>query len=446
MSWLVSRRRGDFQLSLFGYDFGKDHKAITNDSEHRIRVDLENPAESLFIQKPLKQVKHKGGEIYDEGSWEHNVMLKWIQDGAKLDVEETGAFDRLEVFPKEFVGNKVGDTMQLKVLAYWQDGTVEDVTDFTRFDTNDESVATVNDLSEVRIVGKGDSHVVAFYDNGVLPLPVMLPVSDQVGAKYPKVKANTPIDKAIATKLQKVGIVPSDLCTDQEFLRRVTLDVTGTLPTAKEVKDFLASKDSKKRQKKVNELLARPAYAAWWTTKLNDFQGNSPQQIRVSQYLPRDVNLSSDWYNWVYKRVLENKPYDEIVEGIVLASGRSNQEQSFIDYAKEMGNIIGRTIPRISPSARTCRGSGPGATSASRKKRRWPLPIASSVCASSALSATSTRLTNGHKPTSTRSRPSLNASPWAAKTYRRTRATTTATSPISCARWPTTIPRIRPKT
>ena len=88
-------------------------------------------------------------------------------------------------------------------------------------------------MGEVKIVGKGDSHVVAFYDNGVLPLPVMLPVSDQVGTKYPKVKASTPIDKAIATKLQKVGIVPSEIATDQEFLRRVTLDVTGTLPTAK---------------------------------------------------------------------------------------------------------------------------------------------------------------------------------------------------------------------
>ena len=109
-------------------------------------------------------------------------------------------------------------------------------------------------------------------------------------------------------------------------------------------------------------------------------------------------------------------------------------------------NIIERKIPRILPSARICRGSGPDVISASPRKRRWPLPIASSVCASSALSATSTRLTNGHKPTSTRSRPSLSASPWAAKTYRRTRATTTATSPISCARWPTTIPRIRPKT
>jgi hypothetical protein len=336
--------RGDFQLSLFGYDFGKDHKAITNDSEHRIRVDLDNPAESLFIQKPLKQVKHKGGEIYDEGSWEHNVMLKWIQDGAKLDVEETGAFDRLEVFPKEFVGNKVGDTMQLKVLAYWQDGTVEDVTAFTRFDTNDESVATVNDLGEVKIVGKGDSHVVAFYDNGVLPLPVMLPVSDQVGTKYPKVKASTPIDKAIATKLQKVGIVPSEIATDQEFLRRVTLDVTGTLPTAKEVKDFLASKDSKKRQKKIDELLTRPAYAAWWTTKINDFQGNSPAQLNINNYA-RKTNPSLDWYNWVYRRVSENRPYDEIVEGIVMGTSRSNPEQTYREFVQEMASYFRKDNP-----------------------------------------------------------------------------------------------------
>ena len=336
--------RGNFQLSLFGYDFGKDHKAITNDSEHRIRVDLDKPAESLFIQKPLKQVKHKGGEIYDEGSWEHNVMLKWIQDGAKLDVEETGAFDRLEVFPKEFVGNKVGDTMQLKVLAYWQDGTVEDVTAFTRFDTNDESVATVNDLGEVKIVGKGDSHVVAFYDNGVLPLPVMLPVSDQVGAKYPKVKASTPIDKAIATKLQKVGIVPSEIATDHEFLRRVTLDVTGTLPTIHEVKEFLANKDPKKRQKKIDELLTRPAYAAWWTTKINDFQGNSPTQLNINNYA-RKLNPSLDWYNWVYRRVSENRPYDEIVEGIVMGTSRSNPEQTYREFVQEMASYFRKDNP-----------------------------------------------------------------------------------------------------
>jgi len=336
--------RGDFQLSLFGYDFGLDHKAITADKENRIRVNLDKPEESLFLQKAMKQVKHKGGEIYEEGSWEHNLMLKWIQEGAKLDVKETGVFDRLEVSPKEFVGRKVGDTMQLKVLAHWKDGTVEDVTSFTRFDTNDESVAVVNEYGEVEIKGKGDSHVVAFYDNGVLPIPVMLPVSRQTGSNYPKLKATTPIDKAIATKLQKVGIIPSEVCSDQEFLRRVTLDVTGTLPTADEVKSFLASKDKNKRQKKVSELLSRPAYAAWWTTKLNDFQGNSPAQMRVNQYA-RKVNPSRDWYNWVYRRVSENRPYDEIIEGIVMGTSRSNPDQSYREFIYEMASYFRRDNP-----------------------------------------------------------------------------------------------------
>ena len=95
--------RGDFQLSLFGYDFAKDHKAITADKENRIRINPDQPEKSLFLQKPMKQVKHKGGEIYEKGSWEHNVMLKWILEGAELDVKETGDFDRLEIFPKEFV-------------------------------------------------------------------------------------------------------------------------------------------------------------------------------------------------------------------------------------------------------------------------------------------------------------------------------------------------------
>ena len=336
--------RGDFQLSLFGYDFAKDHKAITADKEHRIRVNLNAPEESLFLKKPIGQVKHKGGDIYEEGSWEHNMMLKWIQNGAKLDVEETGVFERLEVFPEEFVANRIGETVQLKVLAYWKDGTVEDVTSFTRFETNDESVAVVSELGEVEIKGKGDSHIVAFYDNGVLPIPVMLPVSQLVGSKYPKIRASTPIDEAIATKLQKVGIIPSEVCTDQEFLRRVTLDVTGTLPTAEEVKSFLASRDKNKRHNKVNELLNRPAYAAWWATKINDFQGNSPAQLRINQYA-RKVNPSRDWYNWVYRRVSENRPYDEIVEGIVMGTSRSKPDQSYKDFVNEMASYFRRDNP-----------------------------------------------------------------------------------------------------
>ena len=124
----------------------------------------------------------------------------------------------------------------------------------------------------------------------------------------------------------------------------MTLDVTGTLPTIHEVKEFLANKDSKKRQKKIDELLTRPAYAAWWTTKINDFQGNSPAQLNINNYA-RKLNPSLDWYNWVYRRVSENRPYDEIVEGIVMGTSRSNPEQTYREFVQEMASYFRKDKP-----------------------------------------------------------------------------------------------------
>ena len=100
--------------------------------------------------------------------------------------------------------------------------------------------------------------MVVFYDSGVVPVPVMRPVSDVVGPQYPDVPAPTEIDRLVVKKLRKLGIVPSELCSDTEFLRRASLDVTGTLPTAKEVAAFLADKSPDKRHEQVDELLARP--------------------------------------------------------------------------------------------------------------------------------------------------------------------------------------------
>ena len=160
--------------------------------------------------------------------------------------------------PPEVVFTRPGETVQLRVLAHWKDGTVEDVTQITRFKTNDETVATVSDTGLVSCTGKGDSHVVASYDNGVLPIPVMLPVSDFAGAKFPPVATRTRVDELVVNKLRKVGIVPSELCTDAEFLRRVSLDLTGTLPTPDEVTRFLADASPGKRAAKIEELLKSP--------------------------------------------------------------------------------------------------------------------------------------------------------------------------------------------
>jgi hypothetical protein len=340
--------QGGFQLSLFGYDFDKDHREITADTEDGIRVELKDPTTSLVLVKPsLDGEKHKGKKVIEKGSWEYNLILKWIIGGAKNDVAETGEFARLEVFPKELVFKKAGESIQLKVLAHWKDGTVENVTQITRFRTNDESVAVVDATGLVTSKEKGDTHIVAFYDNGVEPVPAMLPVSDRVGVKYPVVKARTKVDALVLEKLKKTGIVPSELATDAEFLRRASLDVTGTLPAPAEVEAFLADQSPDKRAKKIDELLSRPAYAAWWTTKLCDFTGNSARQINNVLGNGRNLNgqMSRQWYDWIYKRIAENQPYDQLAAGIVLATSRTSQDQSYKDYAAEMGSYFRKEQP-----------------------------------------------------------------------------------------------------
>jgi hypothetical protein len=337
--------QGGFQLSLFGYDFDKDHTEITADKEDGIRVEKDNPTQSLLLLKATNEEKHKGKERIKKGSWEYNLLLKWIKDGAKSDVAETGEFDRLEILPKEIVFQKTGEAVQLKVLAHWKDGTVEDVTQITRFRTNDDTVSNVSDTGEVKCSGPGDTHIVAFYDNGVLPIPVMLPVSDKSGPNYPKIAARTKVDELVLTKLRKVGIVPSDVAGDTEFLRRVSLDVTGTLPTPTEIREFVADQSADKRAKKIDELLNRPAYAAWWTTQMCDWTGNNAAQLRGAGEKDFNNEISRLWYDWIEARITKNEPYDKLVAGIVLATGRTKPDQSYEDYAREMSSYLKKENP-----------------------------------------------------------------------------------------------------
>lgn len=199
----------------------------------------------------------------------------------------------------------VGDGIQLQVLAHWQDGTIEDVTQITRFRTNDESVAEVSATGLVTSTEKGDTHIVAFYDNGVQPVPAMLAASQFTGAKFPKVPTRTKVDELVVNKLRKAGIVPSEVCTDAEFLRRVSLDMTATLPTPEEVRVFLADKSADKRAKKIEALLASPGYAAWWTTLLCDFSDNNPRQLNTGGELQINDKFSRQWYDWILKRVAD---------------------------------------------------------------------------------------------------------------------------------------------
>lgn len=329
--------QGGFRLSLFGYDFKADHEALAKgDKDKPARINPTNIHESLMLQKPLQVVPHEGGTRLKEGTWQHRVLVKWLEGGAKPVTSETAEFVRLEVTPTEIVAKKKGDTFQLKAVAVWSNGVREDVTPMCRFRSNNDTVVAVDDNGLATSTGPGDSHVVAFYDNGVVPVPVMLPVSDKFGPNYPSVPTPTKIDELVIQKLRKVGIVQSDLASDAEFLRRVSLDMIGTLPTAAEVEAFLADQSSNKRAKKIDELLERPAYAAWWATRFADWTGNNAAKLNNAE---RSFNnpsaIASGWYEWLRVRIERNEPYDKMMEGIVLAVSRLEGE-SYSDYCERM--------------------------------------------------------------------------------------------------------------
>ncbi|MBA2116381.1 DUF1549 and DUF1553 domain-containing protein [Bremerella alba] len=326
--------RGGFMLSLFGYDFKADHAAIIEGDDPR--VDTDSPDESMLIYKPTDEDMHEGGKRYELNSWEHHVLHNWIKGGAKFEPSNVAVLERLHVTPEEIVFNDKDQSEPLRVVAHWADGTQEDVTPLCRFTTNDDQVAEIDGEGIVTGVEAGDTHVVVAYDKAVVAIPVLRPVSKLIGANYPAVPTPTKIDELVVHKLKKLGIVPSDLASDEQFLRRVSLDIAGTLPSPTEIRAFVADSDPNKREKKIDQLLDTPAYVAKMTTLLCDITGNNDQQlVNVS---PMRIGPAQEWYDWLYDRVEKNVPYDELAAGIILARSRLEGE-SYQEYCEEMSDM-----------------------------------------------------------------------------------------------------------
>ncbi|GIW93831.1 MAG: hypothetical protein KatS3mg110_1872 [Pirellulaceae bacterium] len=328
--------RGGFRLSLFGYDFQADYEALLDPSS--TRVDREHPLESLILVKPTNADEHEGGLRYEKGSWQYHVFRRWIEAGAKFDpAKDVQKLVALEVTPSEIIFHKKGDKFSLRAVAVWEDGTREDVTPLCRFQSNDSQIAEIDENGQVTGGDPGDTHLVVFYDKAVVPVPIMRAVSESLARNYPNVPTPTKIDELVVAKLRKLGVVPSELCSDAEFLRRVSLDLTGTLPLAEEVEQFLADPSPDKRARKIDELLESPGYAAWWTTKLCDFTGNN--ETELVNVLPVRGAASQAWYDWIFQRVKDNVPYDELVAGIVTATSRAGNE-SYYEFCKELSDIL----------------------------------------------------------------------------------------------------------
>lgn len=324
--------QGGFQLSMFGYDFDMDHKNLSE------RIDLKQPSDSLILNKPTSDDEHGGGQRFEPGSWQQTLLKRWIETGAKNLGKDAPTFARLEVTPADIVFEKEGDTVQLRTVAVWSDGTREDVTTLTRFESKDESVAEVSPDGLIRAQGRGDTYIISLYDNGIESSQVILPVNKQVRENYPQVAAPTEIDKHVVAKLQKLGVTPSELCTDEEFLRRVSIDLVGTLPTPQEIAEFTDDDSPDKRSNKIEELLARPAYVAWWTTRLCDLTGSNAGYLGGTEMAQP---VAAQWRAWIERRVEQNVGWNKIVADIMLARSR-RPGQTYRDFIAEQSKFTQR--------------------------------------------------------------------------------------------------------
>jgi hypothetical protein len=312
--------KGGFFLSLFGYSPEKDYLAITRDGNGR-RINVVDPDQSLLLLKATGAVPHGGSQRFAKGSWQYRIFREWIARGAPFDQASRArqvAGMRLE--PAEHVFAQPGEEKQFRLLVRFSDGSEENLAQFADYRILDDYVAEVAPGGVVKIVRPGDTVVIVGYRGLVATARVILPVPVEKGFVFPRVPTHNFIDELVLEKLRKLNLVPSELASDEEFLRRVYIDTIGQLPTPDEVRQFLADKSPDKRNRKIEELLHHPLHAALWATKFCDITGNNVD--RMEQPVQLRPRRAKAWHDWFRKRIAENVPYDEIVRGILCATSR----------------------------------------------------------------------------------------------------------------------------
>jgi hypothetical protein len=325
--------KGGFRLSLFGYEPDRDYEALTHEVLGR-RINAADPDASLLLLKATGQVKHEGGRRFSKDSWAYQIIREWIAQGAPRR-KGSGDIASIAIKPGEYAFAKPLQNGQLAVEATFGDGSKENITAFCDYRTNDDAIVEVDNLGKLRSIRPGDTSVIVSYRGHILPVRVMVPLEAAPGFVYPKVPEVNYIDREVFAKLRRLNMVPSDLSSDNEFLRRVYLDTIGTLPTPEEVRAFLADTKPDKRARKIDELLAHPMHAALWATKFSDITGNNTGLLENPQNM--QARRSQMWHDWLRKRFADNQPYDQFVHDILCATSRDNL--SVEDWIKQTNQI-----------------------------------------------------------------------------------------------------------
>ena len=316
--------KGGFKLSLHAYNPKGDHFAITRQSKGR-RIELADPARSLLLTKPTGALPHKGGLKLDPESEDYKTLADWIANDAQGPTSSDATLERLTVSPEQ-VSLKPDDEQQFTVNAHYSDGIVEDVTKWAKFTSTNRPVATIDDSGTAKVVGRGEAAVVIWFSSRIVMSKIQVPFEHKIEPSVYKasLKRNV-IDELVEAKLKSLNLAPSPRCDDSTFIRRAFLDTIGLLPTAQEVRSFLKSEDTDKRDKLIEGLLEREEFVDYWSYRWSDVFLINGKRLR-----PEAVKA---YYTWLRDNVEKNSPWDQMVREVVTAQGSSYENGATNFYA-----------------------------------------------------------------------------------------------------------------
>jgi len=309
--------KGGFKLSLRGFAPELDYPAIVRDETGR-RINSLEPESSLIVRKPTLAVPHHGGRVLDVDSPGYRVLVDWLWQGAPGPRSDDPRVAELEVTHGRTM--EPGEGLSLEVLARFSDGSRRDVTAWSRFESGDVMVAAVDRVGRVRAERPGQTAVSVAYQDRVAAVEITVPFSTAgtPPRDFSKLPRANYIDEHAIAAWQRLRLWPSPPADDATFLRRVTIDVTGTLPEPAVVRAFLADSDPNKRDKLIDRLLDSPEFADMWTAKLSDV-------FRASREWITEKGVWT-FNRYLHDRVARNAPWDEVVRELVAATGDSTRE------------------------------------------------------------------------------------------------------------------------
>ena len=306
--------RGGFKLSLYGGDPDLDFRSIVLELEGR-RVNLSHPDKSLLVLKPTESIEHGGGTRLEYEGSDADLLTKWIAQGTPRVQKER--LDEFHVSPNLHVADRVGAELQLTATAHFTGGAEVNVTQWTVFTPEDTAAVTIDpQTATARLLRRGRHIVVARYLDQVVPVEIIVPLSDTAIDLADAPRHNF-IDDEIVQLLSTLRIPLSPQADNPVFLRRATLDLTGRLPTVDAVGQFENASGRKQRTQLIDRLLSSPEFNEYWTLQM-------ARLLRIRSQ-PKDTQGASTYHKWLKNQITNGTPYDEFTRQILTATGDTHK-------------------------------------------------------------------------------------------------------------------------